>query len=139
ILFVWLTAQVNFLIPALNTISDLCQLRQSVAGVTFLAFGNGCADLFSMLAATLSGPYGMELAVGEVLGNGMFVFCAVQGIIAILSPFKMHSGEYVRDCLFYTISIFFTMIILVDKKIDFYEGVACILIYVCYVLTVLYF
>jgi hypothetical protein len=35
----------------------------------FLAFGNGCADLFSMLAATLSGPGGMELAVGEGWGT----------------------------------------------------------------------
>jgi len=56
VLFVWLTAQVPFLIPSLSTMSKVCSMSQTVAGVTFLAFGNGCADLFSMLAATLSGP-----------------------------------------------------------------------------------
>lgn len=56
VLFIWLTAQVPFLIPSLHTMSKICGMSQTVAGVTFLAFGNGCADLFSMLAATLSGP-----------------------------------------------------------------------------------
>ena len=69
VLLVWLTAQVPFLIPSLNTMSKICNMSQAVAGVTFLAFGNGCADLFSMLAATLSGPGGMELAVGEGWGT----------------------------------------------------------------------
>ena len=56
LLFIWLTAQVPFLIPSLHTMSKICGMSQTAAGVTFLAFGNGCADLFSMLAATLSGP-----------------------------------------------------------------------------------
>ena len=46
ILFVWLMAMVDFLIPSLATMSRMCMLRQSVAGVTFLAIGNGSSDLF---------------------------------------------------------------------------------------------
>ena len=87
LLFLWLCAMVDFLVPNLATLSKLCMLRQSVAGVTFLAFGNGCSDIFSMTAATLTGVDGMELAIGEVLGNGMLIFCGIQGIIAIITPF----------------------------------------------------
>ena len=112
VLLAWLTAQVPFLIPSLNTMSKICNMSQAVAGVTFLAFGNGCADLFSMLAATLSGPGGMELAVGEVLGNGMFVFCGVQGVIALVTPFCVNSLEYIRDCIFYAVSVISVAVVL---------------------------
>ncbi len=122
LLFVWLTAQVPFLIPSLSAMSKICNMTHTVAGVTFLAFGNGCADLFSMLAATLSGPGGMELAIGEVLGNGMFVFCAVQGSIALVAPFHVHHKEYLRDCFFYFLSIVGTGFVLLDGKIVMLEG-----------------
>ena len=137
LLLIWLAAQVPYLVPSLNTMSDVCSLSQTVAGVTFLAFGNGCADLFSMLAATLSGPGGMELAVGEVLGNGMFVFCAVQGTVALVCPFYVRSGEFVRDCAFYCASIVATAAILLDGKIVVWEGVLMLMLYVIYVVIVI--
>ena len=139
VLLVWLTAQVPFLIPSLNTMSKICNMSQAVAGVTFLAFGNGCADLFSMLAATLSGPGGMELAVGEVLGNGMFVFCGVQGVIALVTPFCVNSLEYIRDCIFYAVSVIAVAVVLLDGQIVVWEGVVLCALYVIYVLVVLHY
>ena len=38
----------HFLCPALAVISNTLGLSESVAGVTFLAFGNGAADIFSI-------------------------------------------------------------------------------------------
>lgn len=67
LLFIWLTAMVDFLVPSLATLADYCGLKESVAGVTFLALGNGCSDIFSMTAAAVSGPRGMKLALGEVM------------------------------------------------------------------------
>ncbi len=122
LLLVWLAAQVEFLIPALHTVSDLFGMSQSVAGVTFLAFGNGCADLFSMLSATLSGAGGLELAIGEVLGNGMFVFCGVQGAVALTASFSVDGTEYMRDCCVYLMSVLLTLVVLADGKIDAWEG-----------------
>jgi len=139
LLLVWLTVQVPFLIPSLNTMSKICNMSQAVAGVTFLAFGNGCADLFSMLAATLSGPGGMELGVGEVLGNGMFVFCGVQGVIALVAPFKVSHSEYIRDCAFYALSVIATAVILLDGRIVMWEGIVMCVMYVVYVLVVLWY
>jgi len=137
VLFIWLTAAVEFLVPALNVVSDYWNLSSTVAGVTVLAFGNGAADIFSMLAATLSGPFGMELAVGEVLGNGMFCFCAVQGAVALIAPFRVCRREYFRDCGFYLLSVFLTFMILRDGEVSFMEGVLFIGTYVLYVLVVI--
>uniref|UniRef100_A0A7S4UQ24 Sodium/calcium exchanger membrane region domain-containing protein n=1 Tax=Guillardia theta TaxID=55529 RepID=A0A7S4UQ24_GUITH len=139
ILFVWLMAMVDFLIPSLATMSRMCMLRQSVAGVTFLAIGNGSSDLFSMTAATLSGIKGMELAIGEVLGNGMLIFCGIQGLIAILTPFTANRGEYLRDCGFYLLSLALSTIILLDGQISTMEGIIFLIVYATYVVVVIYF
>jgi sodium/potassium/calcium exchanger 6 len=72
LLFIWLTAMVDFLVPSLATMADSFSLKQSVAGVTLLALGNGSSDIFSMVAATVSGPKGMELALGEVRSLRLF-------------------------------------------------------------------
>ena len=139
VLFLWLCAMVDFLIPALSTVSKLCMLRQSVAGVTFLAFGNGCSDIFSMTAATISGVKGMELAIGEVLGNGMLIFCGIQGIIAIITPFTASSSEYLRDCGFYMASLLLTTLVLYDGHMSGVEGGLFLALYALYVIVVVNF
>jgi len=137
VMFAWIIAMVDFLIPALATLSKLCYLRQSVAGVTFLAFGNGCSDIFSMTAATLTGVKGMELAVGEVLGNGMLIFCFIQGIIAIITPFTANASEYLRDCGFYFLSLLLITVVLFDGHISSVEGGMFLGLYATYVAVVL--
>jgi sodium/potassium/calcium exchanger 6 len=139
ILFFWLCAMVDFLIPALATLSKLCLLRQSVAGITFLAFGNGCSDIFSMTAATVTGIKGMELAIGEVLGNGMLIFCFIQGIIAIITPFTATASEYLRDCSFYLAALVLTFMVLFDGQISTMEGFFFLLLYSIYVLVVIHY
>ena len=139
IAFVWLVAMVDFLIPSLATLSKLCMLRQSVAGVTFLAFGNGCSDIFSMTAATLTGIKGMELAIGEVLGNGMLIFCGIQGIIAIITPFTANAKEYLRDCSFYGVALLLTCFVLIDGHMSAVEGGLFLGLYLVYVLVVVQF
>jgi Ca2+/Na+ antiporter len=52
----------------------------------------------------------------------MFVFCAVQGSIALVAPFHVHHKEYLRDCFFYFLSIVGTGFVLLDGKIVMLEG-----------------
>lgn len=51
-LFIWITSMVDFLVPSLASMAQVCGLKESVAGVTFLALGNGSSDIFSICAAT---------------------------------------------------------------------------------------
>ena len=51
-----------------------------MAGVTLVAVGNGAPDIFSALASfTASDPKVARLAVGSLLGAGMFVTMTVAG------------------------------------------------------------
>lgn len=90
ILSVWLALAADaFLCPNLSVISKECRMSDAVAGLTFLAFGNGAPDIFSMIAAAIASPKGAEMSLGEVMGSSLFVACVVMGIIAI----GMHTND----------------------------------------------
>ena len=74
-----------------------------------------------------------------MLGNGMFVFCFVQGVVACVAPFVVDNIEYGRDCAMYLLSALFTLYFLLDGKIVAWEGGAMLLFYALYVLMVFYF
>jgi hypothetical protein len=63
-----LTAAVSFC-PALTVISDTLKLSHNVAGVTFLALGNGAPDIFSVYSSINNVDNGARLALGELFGK----------------------------------------------------------------------
>jgi hypothetical protein len=66
ILCIWIFSIVDFLCPNLVAMTDVCQMRESVAGVTFLAFGHGSPEVFDMVASALLDSNGMAMAIGQV-------------------------------------------------------------------------
>lgn len=56
------------------------KLSDNVAGVTLVAIGNGAPDIFSALSSfTATDPKVARLAIGSLLGAGMFVIMVVAG------------------------------------------------------------
>uniref|UniRef100_A0A2K5QHY4 Solute carrier family 8 member B1 n=1 Tax=Cebus imitator TaxID=2715852 RepID=A0A2K5QHY4_CEBIM len=71
----------KFFCPNLSAISTTLKLSHNVAGVTFLAFGNGAPDIFSALVA-FSDPHTAGLALGALFGYlGLYVFYVVTVIL----------------------------------------------------------
>jgi Ca2+/Na+ antiporter len=63
------------------------RLTYDVAGVTFLALGNGAPDVFSSIAAfSSSDPSVVLIGVCELLGASVFITTVVVGAVAILHP-----------------------------------------------------
>lgn len=87
-------------------------------GVTLLAFGNGCPDIFSSLAAA-SDDRG-ELIVGELLGAGIFCTSIVSGIIFIHSDFKLACRPILRDTSFYLLTVYLIWCYCWSQEITFY-------------------
>ena len=68
LLFVVLaTTADDYFAPSLTTLSRWLGLRERIAGLTFLALGNGAADMFSVIAAVEVGA--TDLAVGALQGG----------------------------------------------------------------------
>ena len=102
-----------------------------MAGVTFLAFGNGSPDVFSTFAAmkTNSG----SLAVGELIGAAGFITAVVAGSMALVRPFKVARKSFVRDVGFFIVAASFSMIFLADGSLHLWECAAMVAFYVFYV------
>lgn len=145
ILFIWwlflfiglaITAD-DYFCPALTVISKTLHLSHNIAGVTFLAFGNGAPDIFSAIAAIGNAKNGEAgLAFGALFGAGVFVTAVVAGTIAIIHPFNAMQRPFLRDIVFYLAAVFWTFSVMWDKKITKIEAIGFILLYIVYVLVV---
>ncbi len=109
-------------------------MSESMAGVTFLAFGNGSPDVFSTFAAmkTHSG----SLAVGELIGAAGFITAVVAGSMALVRPFKVARKSFVRDVGFFIVAASFSMVFLADGHLHLWECAVMVGFYVFYVVTV---
>ncbi|KAK9236834.1 Sodium/calcium exchanger protein-domain-containing protein [Lipomyces kononenkoae] len=124
----------DFLCPNLNTISDLLGMSESLAGVTFLALGNGSPDVFSTYAAMKAGSG--SLAVGELIGAASFITSVVAGSVAIICPFTVDLDSFLRELGFFTAAVAFAMFCLQDGSIALWECTAMVIFYLVYVVFV---
>ena len=124
----------DFFCPNLGTLAQLLGLDENVAGVTFLAFGNGSPDLFSTFSAMREDSGG--LAIGELLGAAAFVTSCVVGSMCIIKPFKVDRAPFIRDVGFFTVAVILLMVVLWDSKIELWEAEMLIGVYFVYVVVV---
>ncbi|KND95206.1 putative cation exchanger C3A12.06c [Tolypocladium ophioglossoides CBS 100239] len=124
----------DFFSVNLSTIAAILGLSESLTGVTFLAFGNGSPDVFSTFAAMSSNSPSM--AVGELIGAACFITGVVAGSMALVREFRVDRKTYARDIGFFVIAVGFTMAVLADGRLHFWECWVMIGYYVVYVLTV---
>lgn len=124
----------DYLCPNLNTISKMLGLSESLAGVTFLALGNGSPDVFSTYAAMKIGSG--SLAIGELIGAASFITAVVTGSMAIIRPFKVARKSFLRDVVFFTVAVAFSMYFISDGVLTSLECAIMLLIYFLYVFFV---
>ena len=124
----------DFFTPNLATIAQTLGLDENVAGVTFLAFGNGSPDVFSTFSAMRANSG--SLAIGELLGAATFIVSCVVGSMCIIKPFKVHRTPFLRDVGFFAVAVTLMLLTLWDGKIDQWEAGALIVMYVLYVIVV---
>ncbi|XP_029426445.1 mitochondrial sodium/calcium exchanger protein isoform X3 [Nannospalax galili] len=126
----------KFFCPNLSAISTSLKLSHNVAGVTFLAFGNGAPDIFSALVA-FSDPRTAGLAIGALFGAGVLVTTVVAGGITILRPFVAASRPFLRDITFYMVAVFLTFTALYLGRVTLAWALGYLGLYVFYVATVI--
>jgi solute carrier family 24 (sodium/potassium/calcium exchanger), member 6 len=125
----------DFFCINLSTISNIMGMSESMAGVTFLAFGNGSPDVFSTFAAM--GSNSGSLAVGELIGAAGFITAVVAGSMALVRPFQVAKKSFVRDVGFFIVAVVFMIYFLYDGKVQMWECAAMIVYYVFYVIFVI--
>ena len=125
----------DFFCPNLATLAARLGLDENVAGVTFLALGNGSPDVFSTFSAMRAGAG--ALAIGELLGAASFIVSVVAGAMCIIRPFSVNAGPFLRDVGFFTAAVALLLGILWDGHIRAWEAAMLIGLYVVYVIVVI--
>jgi sodium/potassium/calcium exchanger 6 len=105
-----------------------------MAGVTFLAFGNGSPDVFSTFAAMNS--HSGSLAIGELIGAAGFITAVVAGSMALVREFKVGKKTFVRDVGFFIVAASFSMVFLADGRLHMWECCVMVGFYLFYVVIV---
>ena len=127
----------NYLSPSLAKVCEKLNLSYNVAGVTFLAFGNGAPDVFSSVSAFSGSENAPLIGINGMLGSAMFVATIVVGTISIMSPCYVSSKIFIRDVCFFIIAAIAVNIMAFVQTITT-TGAACLfLIYLTYVSVVL--
>lgn len=121
----------SYLCPALVLISKSLQLSQGVAGVTFLAFGNGAPDTIATIASIRRNR--TALAIGELFGGGTYVATIVVGLIFIISDFELIQSSLLRDIIFYLAASYWAFTLYVGGCIKLADAVGFIVLYVVYI------
>lgn len=124
----------DFLAVNLNSIAQNLQISDTLAGVTFLALGNGAPDIFSTIAAM--GENSNNLAFGELIGAAAFITGVVSGSMALVRPFDVVKVPLVRDAIFLIATIVFLLYILSDGYLRLWHCVTLLLIYLVYIVVV---
>ncbi|CAF0784595.1 unnamed protein product [Adineta steineri] len=128
----------SYFCPALRVIARVLKLSENIAGVTFLAFGNGAPDIFSAIAAVSSAKGGdVGLAFGALFGAGVFVTTVVAGTICLVTPFRSIQRPLLRDIIFFIIASFAAYVAMYDGKIYLYESLGFIIMYVVYLIVLI--
>ncbi|KAI5298880.1 hypothetical protein KEM56_003697, partial [Ascosphaera pollenicola] len=124
----------DFLCVDLSTLANSLGMSESLAGVTFLAFGNGSPDLFSTFAAM--GSDSGSLAVGELFGAACFITAVVAGSMALVRPFRVARRSFVRDVAFFICAASFATYAISDGKLPLWQCVVMVVFYIFYVILV---
>lgn len=133
-LFMGVTAE-DFLCPNLVAVSNSLRLSQNIAGVTFLAFGNGAPDIFSSIAGIRQAR--AELVIGELFGAGIFVVTVVVGSILLTGRFSIMQRPIVRDILFYGTACFLIWGIIYQGRVYLWQTILILSIYGLYITVVI--
>lgn len=88
----------NYFSPSLAEISSILNLPEDVAGLTFLALGNGLPDISSTFVAVSTDAFG--LSIGELLGAGVFVTTIIVAGISLSSTTQLDKGPFFKRYFF---------------------------------------
>ncbi|ULT88483.1 hypothetical protein L3Y34_007588 [Caenorhabditis briggsae] len=131
----------DFFCPSISGIVTHLRMSESVAGVTFLAFGNGAPDVLGSFTSVLTtAKPKADLALGDLFGTSIFVTTVVLAIVILTKSFRVAIIPTLRDLIFYLITLaFIVFCFLKFDRVEVWMSATFIGIYVVYVITVIIF
>jgi Ca2+/Na+ antiporter len=135
------------LIVALETLCLRWNVREDVAGATFLAFGSAAPEIVINSVATMksagnsdAAAHATSVGISAIIGSGMIAFCVIPaacGLAAAPSTLELKRRPLLRDITFYFIGLTCLVLFFADGAIQEIESVCLVSFYALYVLVVI--
>nr|CAB3266162.1 sodium/potassium/calcium exchanger 1-like [Phallusia mammillata] len=123
----------EFFVPALEVIIRRLEISDDVAGATFMAAGGSAPELATSLIGLFLAK--SNVGIGTIVGSAVFNILFVIGMCSLFSRevLRLTWWPLFRDCMFYVISLAGLIIAFRDAKIEYYESIILLTIYLLYV------
>ena len=112
----------------------------SIAGITFLSFGNGAPDVFSAIVSYAGGGGG-DIGLGALLGSGVYVTTVICAVIAFSAPPEkstLYRRPFLRDIVFYLLILTYMVILFIaEATITMSLAAGFVIIYIAYIVFVI--
>ena len=113
----------------LEKIVSYFNINQNIAGLTFLAIGNGAPDIISSLVACADID-GLNLTMGALFGAGCFTTCIVLGtVIIVAESIKVNKGMFLRDIIIYLLGSIWISLIFYKGEIKLFDALIFVGLY----------
>jgi len=120
-----------YLSASLTFISEKLAISQNLAGITFLAFGNGAPDVISSIVA--SDPTenaNINFAIGALTGGGIFITSLVFSLVIYYGvEVKVQKHLFLRDVCFYILALVLLFIFSINETINLVESILFLMLY----------
>ncbi|XP_050306855.1 sodium/potassium/calcium exchanger 3 isoform X2 [Anthonomus grandis grandis] len=129
----------NYFVPAVEKICHALNMSADVAGATFMAAATSAPELFVNVIGTFITEG--DIGVGTIVGSAVFNILAVAaccGVSAGMCGVKVIPLDWwplTRDCLAYGITVSILICIIHDERIEWYEALILVLLYIVYILS----
>jgi len=123
----------RYLSNALTLLSDKLKFSQNLAGLTFVAFGNGAPDVISSIVASKDDSDGIDFTIGALMGASVFVTSFVLSTVVIYAKsITVEKKLFIRDILMYLFTIAILCVFSFNKKISLWESILYLSFYIIY-------
>ena len=128
----------NFFCPALEEMVEKWQIKEDVAGATFMAAGGSAPELFTSIIGVFFAE--SDVGFGTIVGSAVFNVLFVIGLCAVATgaPMPLTWWPLFRDCTYYIIGLTVLAIFVFDQEVTWWEALILFMLYCGYV-TIMYF
>lgn len=119
----------DYLVQSLETLCARWNVREDVAGASFVAFGSAAPEIIINSITTIKSAgsdtgAGADLGVSAIIGSGMIAFLLIPGCCGVFSSkvLPLKRRPLLRDSLTYLAALIILCVFMSNGTVELYEG-----------------
>ncbi len=127
---IFIFASAKYVVDSVIKISEILSIGKEVIALSAIAFGTSLPEVMVTISAAKKGN--PEIAIGNVIGSNVFNLLAVIGIPRLTGEIQIPAIITNSINYLHIVATLLFVIVVVDKKINRFEGILFILFYIYY-------